>query len=373
MEHCKITLGYNHLVNVRIKRKRDAEWRVSTSTVELPIRVLKGSDAPVAGRLVAGPFSEEYRAVDGKLYRAAGTMWNGGFEPLTLAKLTPEPGSQVKPLSDLPRLTMLPWKHHEVQRGFPLLKVHHLYEDPVAETFEDHAPKELARIFLRAHELVAIGEHIFCPSSAPMIEVDDVPVSLRLASGLDLDNSDPEINQYGGHRSTYFSFDRRDDAGRFARHYAAQFEHPPGSLEPPDASLQVEGGFEHLFAVDDFVESARRNLSFAAYDLGRSAMSRDTAGLAAFCELRDSVYALERPEGRTRSNALRAYEAAARLVAAPEGPFSPAGEARAGTDWIKRVLSISMARAAWDKSFVPSPEESVDPDQQAALAAVAGL
>jgi hypothetical protein len=371
MEHRRISLGYNHLVNVRIKRKRDPEWRVNTGSVELPIRSFKGSEVPLAGQLVAGPASEAYRAVDGKLYRAAGTLWNNVFQPLTLAKLAPDPGSKVMVQIDLPLLTTIPWKRLERQPNPPHLRVHHLYGDPIAETLEDQSPKELARIVPRAHELVAIDEQIFCPSPVPMIEVHDVPVAVRIATGLELDSSDPEISEHGGHLSTLFAFDRLDDAGRFARHHAAQSDHPPGQL--PDANLRIEAGFEHLFVADDFVESARRNLSFAAADLGRSAMSRDMAGLAAFCALREAVFALERPEGRTRANAARAYEAAAQLGAASEGPHSPPGEAQKGTQWIKRVLSISLARWSWDNTFALRPEESIDRDQQAALASIAGL
>jgi hypothetical protein len=371
MEHRRISLGYNHLVNVRIKRKRDPEWRLNTSSVELPIRSFKGSEVPVAGQLLAGPVSEDYRAVDGKLYRAAGKLWNNVFQPLTLAKLAPDPGSKVMVQIDLPLLTTIPWKRHERQPDPPYLKVNHLYGDPIAETFEDQSPKELARIVPRAHELVAIDEQIFCPSPVPMIEVHDVPVSLCIATGFELDSSDPEISEHGGHLSTLFSIDRLDDAGRFARHYAAQSGHPPGQL--PDVSLRIENGFEHLFVADDFVESARRNLSFAAVDLGRYAMSRDTTGLAAFCALREAVFALERPEGRTRANATRAYEAAVLLGAAPEGLHSPPGEAQRSTQWIRRVLSISLVRWSWDKTFTLRPEESIDPDQQAALAAISGL
>lgn len=375
MEYREISLGYDHMIHVRIKRKRDPEWRLGVSTIQLPVRSLKGADVPVAGRLAAGPHSEEYRVVDGKLYRAAGHMWNNVFQPLTYDKVKPDTDAKVSFRSILPLVSAMPWKRHERQSAEHYhLMVHTVYQDTdVAELFEDQGPEELQRISPRAHELVLIDDQVYCPSPVPMIQVHDDMVSLHLVSGLGLDTSDPEINDYCGHLSTLFSFERREEALKFARNYAAQFDHPPARLELPDAELVIEKGFENLFVVDDLIESARRNLAFGAYQLGRVATTRDSAGLAAYSELRDAVFALERPTGRTRATARRAYEAAAVFMASPEGPFTPAGESRTATAWIRKVLSISTARAAWDETFAPGPDETISADEQAALASVAGL
>lgn len=384
MEHREISIGYEHMVRVRIKRKRDPEWRVGASILTLPIRCLSVSEAPLAGRFQAGVINggyravdEEYRAVEGRLYRAAGHIWNGVFQPLTLESLPPSTDKKKVgvPRNDLPLISRLPWKRHERRQleAYPNLLAEHLYDDPVAEQFEDFGPTELLRVSPRAHELVAVEGRIFCPSPVPMIEVHDQQVTLSATSGLELDGGEPEVNQYAGHFGSLFSFDRREEACEFARDYATRSGLPALNLDGPQADLRIEPGFEDLFVVDDLIESARRNLAFAAYRLGESALSRDTAGLAAYCELREMVFAMERPEGRTRANALRAYEAAVSFASSPAGPFTPVGEAANATEWIKRTLSISTARAAWDKSFVIKPEETIDADQQAALATIAGL
>ena len=384
MEHREISLGYEHMVRVRIKRKRDPEWRVGTSILTLPIRCLSLSEAPLAGRFQSGPnngeyraVNEEYRAVDGRLYRAAGHIWNGVFQPLMLEGLTPSEDKKKVGVqrNELPLISRLPWKRHERRQleAYPHLLAEHLYDDPIAEQFEDFGPTELLRIAPRAHELVAVDGRIFCPSPVPMIDVHDQQVTVSATTGLELDGGDPEVSQYAGHFGSLFSFDRREEACEFARDYAPRSGLPSLNPDVPQAELRIEPGFEDMFVVDDLIESARRNLAFAAYRLGESALSRDTAGLAAYCELRETVFAMERPEGRTRANARRAYEAAATLASSPAGPFTPVGEAATATEWIKRVLSISTARAAWDKSFAIKPEETIDADQQAALASIAGL
>lgn len=374
MEHRDIAIGYEHMVHVRIKRKRDPEWRVATSVMELPIRCLSLSEAPLAGRFEAGAAREEYRAIDGRLYRTAGHMWNGAFEPLMLEALTPGLGQKAGAAA-LPLISRMPWKRHDRRqdKNYPDLPADRLYDDPVAEQLQDLGPTELLRVSPRAHELVAVDGQIFCPAAVPMVEVHGQQISVKAETSLDLDNGDPEVNRYAGHFGSLFSFDRRQDACDFARNYAASSGLSAFDLGLPAAELRIEPGYEDLFVVDDLIESARRNLAYAAYHLGQSAMSRDTAGLAAYCDLRETVFAMERPEGRTRANARRAYAAAAALASSPAGPFAPAGEASIATEWIKRVLSLSTARADWDKTFADTPEETIDADEQAALAVVAGL
>jgi hypothetical protein len=373
MELVELTVGYEYQVLARHKRKREAQWTLVPATLDTMIPSVTDAEAPLAGELTdpGSNFLERYRVWEGRLYREANqaspwrenNIWDPRHEPLTLAEARATGRWQHGNFGKVPQK----WLEKDVTR---------LYGSVIAEIVEDRQAQSAALWAGRARDLLVVDCLLYVPSDPPMLSVNYDGRPIKLVSGEEMETSDPEFSPYGNHYASLFRIDRAAEASAFALAREAKLlergmANPrQGQPELPPHRLSMTPGSEGLFLIDDMVESARRNMSFACDYLKGMAMSLDSAGLKAFAQLRESVLAMERPEGRTRSNARTAYLAMCGILEAGPGGWSGLALARANIAEIERNSEHLRDRYLSDQSFAPDESETLSAPDDAALAAL---
>lgn len=376
MELTELTVGYDYQVLARHKRKREPQWTIVPATLEILIPSVSDAEAPSAGTLTDpdSNFVEHYRVWEGKLYREVNKAepWREDLrimdprhEPVTLAEARATGAWRHGTFGKMPQK----WLEPEVTR---------LYDATIAEIKEDHQAQSAALWAERARQLLVVNGLVYVPSDPPMISVDYTGQRIELLSGAEMETSDPEFSPYGNHYASLFRLDRTDEASAYAAALHASLleramvhprQAPPA---PPSHRIWIAPGAEDLFLIDDMIMSARRNMSFACDYLKRMSMGLDSAGLKAFAQLRESVLAMERPEGRTRSNARSAYLAMCGILAAGPGGWSGRSVARSDIAEIERCSGHLRDRYLSDPTFAPDPSETLSATDHAALAALDG-
>jgi hypothetical protein len=372
MELAEITIQYDYQALARVKRKREAKWVLVPTTLETRIPSVADAEAPLAGVLTVNNFVERYRIWEGRLYREANKAgpWRGNefdprHEPITLAEACAAGQWRYE------NIGKVPWKWLEKN-------VEQLFGE-IAEIDEEHQAQSAGLWARRARDLLVVDGLIYVPSDPPMLSVSERGDHIQLLSGAEMATSDPEFSYYSNHYTSLFRIDRIEQALAFALAREAKLLER-GMIHPrrqphqlPQQHLSITPGAEALFLVDDMIESARRNLSFACHYLQPMVMSLEPSGLKAFGQLRESVLAMERPEGRTRGNARSAYLAMCEILEA--GPGAWAGPARAREDIkeIERSSGYLRDRYLFDPTFAPNQSETLSASEDAAIAMLDGI
>lgn len=377
MELVELTVGYDYQVLARHKRKREAQWTIIPATLEIVIPSVSDVEAPAVATLTdpESNFVEHYRVWEGKLYREVNKAepWRDDqrimdprHEPVTLEEARAAGAWRHGTFGKLPQK----WLEPEVMR---------LYDGIIAEIKEDYQAQSAALWAERAQQLLVVNGLIYVPSDPPMLSVDYTGQRIQLLTGAEMEGSDPEFCLYGNHYASLFRLDRTADASAYAASRHA-FLLERGMVHPrqappalPSHRVWIAPGAEDLILIDDMVMSARRNMSFACDYLKRMAMALDSAGLKAFAQLRESVLAMERPEGRTRSNARAAYIAMCGILGAGPGGWSGVSTARSEIAEIERCSGHLRDRYLSDPTFAPGPSETLSASDHAAIAAIDGF
>lgn len=369
MEIVEIEIGYDYQVLARHKRKRDAQWTVASSSFRAGIPSVSAEEAPEAGilRLPGSEFFERYRAFEGRLYREVDVgrrdVRDRVHVPLSLDQIRTRPPLRAGNVGSIP------WKWMEKD-------AHRQYDAVLAEIFESREAESLALAAPRARDLLVVEGLLYVPSPPPMIEVPYDGRRLGMMLGERMEDTDPEFHAYGNHYHTLFRYDRADAADAFAatvraRHVAAGTLRAPdprdGPPAPPAEQLVVAPGAEHLFLIDDMVESARRTLAFPCTYLNDMVVKLEPKALRAFAAMREAVFAMERPEGRTRGNARAAYEAICVILESQSGGWCGPSAARAAMDEIEHCAGHLRDRYRTDPAFAPGPDETLAPEDENAM------
>lgn len=366
MELVEISVGYDYQVLARHKRKRDAQWTIANAVLEAAIPSVTGAEAPAAGMLHehASGFIERYRIWNGRLYREANAEPDPGHTrrhaPLTLEEVL-----RRGPLRE-GNLGRVPWKWLEKD-------VVGQFGAVLAEIFEDRSAQSTEIAAVRARDLVIVDGVLYVPSDPPMLSVSYLGRPVTLLTGAEMESSDPEFSSYSNHYTSLFRADRLDAAIAYAVMRetkladAGQINYRHGPPERPDRTLTIEPVAEQLFLIDDMIESARRNMLFACWFLRESIGGLDGEAIRAFGTMRQAVLAMERPEGRTRGNARKAYEAMCAILDAGPGGWTGAANSQAEMAEIERNSGHLRDRYRTDPDFAPNAEETLAPADDAAL------
>lgn len=366
MELVEIAVGYEYQVLARHKRKREAQWTIANAVLEVAIPSVTDAEAPIAGMLHehASNFFERYRIWNGRLYREANSEPNPGYNrnhiPLTLEEIR-----RRGPLRQ-GNLGKMPWKWLEANAVGQ-------FNATLAETFEDRTAQSAAVVAVRARDLLVVDGVLYVPSDPPMLSVSYTGRPVTLVAGVEMEASDPEFDIYSSHYTTLFRADRLDAALAYAvaretkLAAANQIADRPEPPARPDRTLTIEPGAEQFFMIDDMIESARRNMSFACWYLMESMGGLDATAIRAFGSMREAVLAMERSEGRTRGNARKAYEAICTILDAGPGGWTGAANSQLKMAEIEHNSGHLRDRYRTDPDFAPNAEETLTPDDDIAI------
>jgi hypothetical protein len=368
VELVEIAVGYDYQVLARHKRKREAQWTVASASLETAVPSVADADAPQVGvlREPGTEFVERYRTWEGRLYREV----NGVTDPNRVDRLhvplTLGEARRSGPLR-VGNLGKVPWKWLEKDAV-------RQYDAVLAEVVEDRRARSLALVAPRARDLLVVDGVLYVPSDPPMLSVCHTGRPVRMLTGAEMESSDPEFSSYGNHYASLFRADRTADTVAYAAALEARLvglghlRAYPAPPDPPSRTLEISPGAEALFLVDDMVASARRNLSFACWCLNGMVMDLDGRAVRAHGVMRETVLAMERPEGRTRANARRAYEAVCAILEAEPGGWTGADASRLSKDEIERDSGHLRERYRSDPTFAPTAGETLAAADDAAIA-----